>query len=157
MKRGPVDALINVTQLLREPIGSAECHDIDGLIRDEVEAYVEGKAKLTHISRGILVRCEATAEATLVCSRCLDTFLCPIHFIAEEEFRSIEDVSGDSAAASAELTEEFTIDSKKALDLGELVRQYVVLNLPMKPLCRADCPGMKEGNSHATTAQEEDS
>jgi len=154
MKREPLIALINVTQLLKEPIGSSQTCDIHGVIKGEIEAYVEGKAKLTHIRRGVLVRCEVTGEAELPCSRCLDTFLCPVHFVAEEEFRPISDVSGDSAE---EQLEEFTIDDKNTLDLGELIRQYVLLNLPMKPLCRTDCPGMKEENSHATTTQEEDS
>jgi uncharacterized protein len=153
MKREPLKALINVTQLLKEPIGSSQTYDIDGVIRDEVEAYVEAKAKLTHIRRGVLVRCEVTGEVQLPCSRCLDTFSCPLRFVAEEEFRPISDVSGDQAA---EQVEAFTIDDKNTLDLGELIRQYVLLNLPMKPLCRFDCPGMKEESSHATTTEEKD-
>jgi uncharacterized protein len=143
MKREPLEALINVTPLLKESIGSTRTYDIEGAIKDETEAYVEGKAKLTHINRGVLVQCEVAAELKLPCSRCLETFVCPIRFIAEEEFRPITDVSGDS---ESEQLEEFTIDSRNTLDLGELIRQYVLLNLPMKPLCRADCPGMKEAN-----------
>jgi len=157
VKKEPLEVRINIAQLLKEPVGSSRTYDVDGVIKDEIEAYVEGNAKLTHIKRGVLVQFEATAEVTLVCSRCLDTFLCPVSFVAEEEFAQISDVSGGSEASSPEQTEEFTIDSKNTLDLGELIRQYVLLNLPMKPLCRTDCPGMKEGNSHATTTQEEDS
>jgi uncharacterized protein len=154
MKREPLRALINVTQLLKEPIGSSQVYDIDGVIKDEIEACVEGKAKLTRISRGVLVQCEMAAEAKLICSRCLDRFLCPVRFVAEEEFLPISDASGDPGS---EQSEQFTIDSKNILDLGEVIRQYVLLNLPMKPLCRANCSGMKEANSHATTTQEENS
>jgi uncharacterized protein len=143
MKSERLEALINVTQLLKESVGSTRIYDIEGAIQDEIEAYVEGKAKLTHISRGVLVQCEMAAEVKLPCSRCLETFQCPVHFIAEEEFRPISDVSGDS---ESEQLEQFTIDGNNTLDLGELIRQYVLLNLPMKPLCRADCPGMKEAN-----------
>jgi uncharacterized protein len=151
MKREPLKALINVTQLLKEPVGSSQSHDISGTIGEEVEGFVEGKAKLIRISRGVLVQCKLTAEVKLICSRCLDTFLCPISFTAEEEFLPISDVSDDSALSLPEQSEEFTIDDKNLLDLGELIRQYVLLNLPMKPLCRLDCPGMKEANSHGTT------
>jgi uncharacterized protein len=143
MKGERLEALINVTQLLKESAGSTRIYDIEGAIQDEIEAYVEGKAKLTHISRGVLVQCEMAAEVKLPCSRCLETFRCPVHFIAEEEFRPISDVSGDS---ESEQLEQFTINGNNTLDLGELIRQYVLLNLPMKPLCRADCPGMKEAN-----------
>jgi uncharacterized protein len=151
MEREPLRALINVAQLLREPIGSSQSHDISGTIGEEVEGFVEGKAKLIHSSRGVLVQCKLTAEVKLICSRCLDTFLCPISFTAEEEFLPISDVSGDLALSSPEQSEGLTIDNKNILDLSELIRQYVLLNLPMKPLCRPDCPGIKEANSHGAT------
>jgi uncharacterized protein len=151
MKREPLKALINVTRLLKEPVGSSQSHDISGIIGEEVEGSVEGKTKLIRISKGVLVQCKLNAEVKLICSRCLDAFLCPINFTAEEEFLPISDVSGDLALSSPEQSEGFTIDNKNVLDLGELIRQYVLLNLPMKPLCRPDCPGMKEANSHGTT------
>ena len=151
MEREPLRALINVTQLLKEPVGSSQSHDISGMIGEEVEGFVEGKVKVIRISRGVLVQCKLTAEVKLICSRCLDAFLCPISFTAEEEFLPISDVSGDLALSSPEQSEGFTIDNKNILDLSELIRQYILLNLPMKPLCRPDCPGMKEANSHGTT------
>ena len=151
MKREPLKALINVAQLLKEPVGSSQSYDIDGIISEEIEGFVEGKAKVIHINRGVLVQCKLTAEVKLICSRCLDTFLFPISFSAEEEFLPISDVSGDLAISSLEQSEGFTINSKNILDLSELIRQYMLLNLPMKPLCRPDCPGIKEANSHGTT------
>jgi len=151
MEGEPLRALINVAQLLKEPIGSTQSHDVSGMICEDVEGFVEGEAKVIHISRGVLVQCKLTAEVKLICSRCLDTFLCPISFTAEEEFLPISDVSGDLAISSVEQSEGFTINNKNILDLSELIRQYMLLNLPMKPLCRPDCPGMKEANSHGTT------
>jgi uncharacterized protein len=140
LKKKPLKALINVSQLLKEPVGSSRSHDISGLMSEEVEGCVEGEAKVIRISRGVLVQCKLTAEVKLICSRCLDAFLCPISFTAEEEFLPISDVSGDLASSSPEQSEEFTIDDKNILDLSELIRQYILLNLPMKPLCRPDCP-----------------
>ena len=151
MEGEPLNALINVAHLLKEPIGSSQSYDIKGILADEIEGSVEGRAKMIHITRGILVQSEFSAEVKLVCSRCLEAFSCPISFSAEEEFLPISDVSDDLAPSSLEQSEEFTIDDKNILDLGELIRQYVLLNLPVKPLCRPDCPGMKEANSHGTT------
>jgi uncharacterized protein len=151
MEREPLRALINVAQLMRAPIGSSQSHDISGTIYEEVEAFIEGKAKVTRISRGVLVQCKLTAEVKLTCSRCLNTFSCPISFTAEEEFFPISDVSGDLAPSLLEQSEEFTIDTKNILDLSELIRQYTLLNLPMKPLCRPEGPGIKEVNSHGAT------
>jgi len=151
MKREPRKVLINVAQLLKEPVGSSQIHDISGIIGEEVEGFVEGKAKVIRIGQGVLVQCKLDAEVKLICSRCLDAFLCPISFTVEEEFLPISDVSGDLELSSPEQSEEFTIGDKNILDLSELIRQYVLLNLPMEPLCRPDCPGMKEANSHGTT------
>jgi uncharacterized protein len=61
-------------------------------------------------------------------------------------------MSDDAALSRPEQSEGFTIDDRNIVDLGELMRQYVLLNLPMKPLCRRNCPGIKEENSNATTA-----
>lgn len=151
MKGEPLEASINVTQLLKEPVGSSQNYDVRGRIGEEVEGFVEGKAKLTRISQGVLVQCKLNAEVKLVCSRCLDLFLYPTSFTAEEEFLPISDLSGDLELPSPEQAEGFTIDDKNIVDLGELIRQYVLLNLPMKPLCHPDCPGMKEENSNAAT------
>jgi len=151
MEREPLKTSLNVSQLLKESIGSSQSHDISGTIGDDIEGFVEVKVKVIRIGRGVLVQCKLTAEVNLTCSRCLDAFLCPISFTAEEEFLPISDVSGDLALSSPEQSEGFTIDNKNILDLGELIRQYILLNLPMKPLCRPDCSGMKEANSHGTT------
>jgi len=150
MGRESLNVLINVSQLLKESAGSTRSYDIDGIIDEEVEGSVKGKVKLIHTSRGVLVQGELAVEVKLVCSRCLGTYLCPISFTAEEEFLQTSDLPGESAFYSREQAEEFTIDSKNILDLGELIRQYTLLNLPMKPLCRPDCPGIKEENSYGT-------
>jgi uncharacterized protein len=142
MEREPLTALIDVTQLLKEPVGSSQSYDMSGLIDEEVTGFVEGRAKLIHISQGVLVQCKLSTEVKLVCSRCLDTFSLPMNFTAEEEFARVSNVSDDLARSSSEQSEEFTIDDKNMLDLSELIRQYTLLNLPMKPLCRPDCPGI---------------
>ena len=138
----PRTDLIDVTQLLKEPVGASQSYDISGVIDEEVTGFVEGKAKLIHISQGVLVQCELSTEVKLICSRCLDTFLLPLSYTAEEEFARASDVSDDSAHYSSGQLEEFTIDNRNMLDLSELIRQYTLLNLPMKPLCRLNCPGV---------------
>jgi uncharacterized protein len=143
MKRERLKALINVTQLLKEPVGSSQSHDINGVLGDEIEGSIEGTAKIIHTTRGVFVQCDLNAEVRLVCSRCLEAFLCPINFTAEEEFLPVADVSDDLALCSREQSEGFTIDDRNIVDLDELIRQYVLLNLPMKPLCRSDCPGIR--------------
>ena len=142
MEKESLTASIDVTQLLKEPVGCSQSYDISGVIDEEVTGFVEGKAKLIHISQGVLVQCKLSTEVKLICSRCLATFLLPISYTAEEEFVRVSDVSDDLAHSSSEQLEAFTIDNKNMLDLSELIRQYTLLNLPMKPLCRPNCPGI---------------
>jgi uncharacterized protein len=54
------------------------------------------------------------------------------------------DAGTPQAVKSAQAIREglFTLDSYHSLDLTEAVRQYVIINLPMKPLCRRDCAGL---------------
>ena len=150
-KREPLQPLVNVAQLLKEPVGSTRSHCMSGMMEEEVQGFLEGKVKVVRTSRGVLVQCRLTVQVELVCSRCLDRFLHTMSFAAEEEFLPILDTAGSLALSLAEQSEEFTIDAKNILDLSELIRQYTLLNLPMKPLCRPDCSGMKEANSHGAT------
>ena len=150
-EREPLEAVVNVAQLLSEPIGSSRTRDTDGMIGQGVDGFVQVKAKLIRTSRGVLVQCKLAVETELECSRCLDTFLCSVSFAAEEEFLPVLDLPGNAALSRPEQTEEFIIDGKNILDLSELIRQYTLLNLPMKPLCRPECPGIKEANSHGIT------
>ncbi|MEE8637291.1 MAG: DUF177 domain-containing protein [Dehalococcoidia bacterium] len=150
-KREPLQPLVNVAQLLKEPVGSTRSHCMSGMMEEEVQGFLEGKVKVVRTSRGVLVQCRLTVQVELVCSRCLDRFLHTMSFAAEEEFLPILDTAGSLALSLAEQSEEFTIDAKNILDLSELIRQYTLLSLPMKPLCRPDCSGMKEANSHGAT------
>ncbi|MGQ9546651.1 MAG: YceD family protein [Dehalococcoidia bacterium] len=147
LRKKPLGASIDVTQLMNQPVGSSQTHDIGGAINEEVKGVVAGKVKLTRVSQGILVQARLTAELKLQCSRCLDIFSCPVSFDVEEEF--LPTTESAAAVSLAEESEDFTIDSDNVLDLEEMIRQYVLLNVPMKPLCRPDCPGIKEENSNA--------
>jgi uncharacterized protein len=142
MRIQPPKVSINVTQLLKEPVGSSQSYDINGLLGDDIDGRIEGRAKIIRITSGVLVQCQLSAEVRLICSRCLEAFSCAISFAAEEQFLPVADISDGSALSSPEQPDEFTIDDRNIVDLGELIRQYVLLNLPMKPLCRPNCPGI---------------
>ncbi len=144
----PFESLINVAQLLSEPVGSSQSYCIDELVDEQAGGLVQGKITLIHSGNGVLVRAELTVKVELTCSRCLDDFVYPANLHIEEEFFSAPNVS--SASPFPEESTEFTIDNHNMLDLGEIIRQYTLLNLPMKPICRPDCIGIKEVNSYGS-------
>jgi uncharacterized protein len=138
----PLGNLVNVAQLLKEPVGSSRSYDINEVLEEQVTGSVKGKIMLVRSSQGILVQGKLTAEVELICSRCLNAFLCSISFPVGEEFLPAIDVSSGLPLSLPQDSDGFTIDSKHMLDLGKLICQYVLLNLPMKPLCRPDCAGI---------------
>ena len=60
----------------------------------------------------------------------------------EEEFLPTVDIStGAAVRHTGEEAESFYIDSTHTLDMREAVRQYVAMNLPLKPVCGGACAG----------------
>jgi len=135
---------INVAQLLKEGIGATRTFEVDDtLYLDETtQCQVQGEVELLHTRRGILVRGTFTGTSHLVCSRCLDFFEYPLTFRMEEEFLPLVDVISGAPLPLDDDPTTFTIDDRHILDLSEAIRQYALLAIPMKPMCRPDCPGL---------------
>lgn len=94
---------------------------------------LRGSARLHRIQHGLLVQCNLATLIHFDCSRCLQPTTQEIHAHFDEEFR----FWGESIDP-----EGFLITEHHILNLSEAARQYLVLELPLKPLCRADCPGL---------------
>jgi uncharacterized metal-binding protein YceD (DUF177 family) len=146
LKGEPFSGLVDVAQLLREPVGSSRSYGTDEIIDEQARGSVQGKVTLMHTRRGILVQGKLNVEVEIVCSRCLNVFLYPVAFNIEEEF-----LCTSNSLPSSEEQGDVTISSDNVLDLGEIIRQNTLLNLPMKPLCRPDCAGIKEISSYGFT------
>ena len=103
---------------------------------------VEGRVRLVRTDRGILAKGVFHTQVEIDCSRCLASFSCPLTLNIEEEyFPTIDVVSGAQLAVPTDVGS-FIIDEHHILDLTEAVRQYALLVIPMKPLCREDCAGL---------------
>jgi len=136
---------INVAQLLRAPIGSVRDYEIKQVIDitgDGVNSMVEGSVRLLRTNRSILVKGKLGTGVELTCSRCLGQFECPLKVNLEEEYYPTADVDTGAAISVPGEPGSFTIDENHILDLTEAVRQYALLALPMKPLCRENCAGL---------------
>ena len=137
---------INVSQLLKEAVGSMQNYELRGIVDitgDGNGSTVNSKVKLTRTNRGILVKTTLATQIKVSCSRCLGLFNYPLELSIEEEYFPILDIS---SGASLELPDEpscFTINERHTLDLTEVVRQYGLITIPMKPLCSEDCVGLK--------------
>lgn len=134
----------NVFQLLKDPIGSTRRFEVDDEITtdDGSEYKITGSAELLRTNRGILVRARLGTFAQCTCSRCVKPFSCPVPVSFEEEFFPTINISDGSRLELQEEPGAFKIDSKHILSLKEAIREYLLINMQMKPLCREDCAGI---------------
>ena len=81
----------------------------------------------------------ATLQYNAQCARCLE----PVHdeFSVELE-RTVSTRENLSEKQLEENVDEYAIIEDGKLDLGELVREELLLSFPMRFLCSPDCPGL---------------
>ena len=135
-----------VSQELRQRVGtefSLELRERSLLLDDDAAVNnVQGDASLLRTDRGLLVTLRAAARLKGACSRCLAPLELPIEIDFQEEFIPVVDPVSGTHIASDEAEDSFVIDADLMLDLGEALRQYALMSMPGKPLCRPDCAGL---------------
>jgi uncharacterized protein len=128
--------IIDVAALLREP-GSRRRVELGGHLPNlsvsgsaiDDDAVIVVNALLESVSEGILVTATVTARWHGECRRCLER--------ASEEFET-----GTRELFTAKGTEDTYPLSGDQLDVAPLVRDACILELPLAPLCSADCAGL---------------
>ena len=131
---------INVAQQLKNPLGDIRCYSIDETSRDGFD--VRGEAKLVRTNRSILVTGQFRTVVKCACSRCLESFDCPLAFEMEEEYFPVSHVPNEPAGSVVDDIDGFTIGVDHTLDLNEAMRQNILIRLPAKPLCQEECGGL---------------
>ncbi|WP_328918010.1 MULTISPECIES: YceD family protein [unclassified Streptomyces] len=108
-------------------------------------ATVELDLRLESVMEGVLVTGTARAPLTGECVRCLE----PIERELDAEFQELfsypdadtRTARRDEAGDDAEDEDTFNLEDD-LFDLEPVLRDAVVLALPMKPVCQDDCPGL---------------
>ncbi|MXM66931.1 DUF177 domain-containing protein [Streptomyces sp. HUCO-GS316] len=122
-------------------------------IREVIEvpegAPVELELRLESVMEGVLVTGTARALAEGECVRCLE----PVELELEADFQEmfsypdaddrgrVKAVPADDAEGSAEDEDRLFLEDG-LFDLEPVLRDAVVLALPMQPVCQDDCPGL---------------
>ncbi|MCX7795630.1 MAG: DUF177 domain-containing protein [bacterium] len=109
---------------------------MEGLMFDDLPE-VEGKLKRIE-RRKLLLACKVKTRVLLECSRCLDVYPQELEFSYEEVYTE------EPLRIIGKLTEEdfkYTIENNM-VDVSKSVRENIIMNLPIKPLCREDCKGL---------------
>ncbi|NJQ02318.1 DUF177 domain-containing protein [Streptomyces sp. PLAI1-29] len=107
-------------------------------------ATVELDLRLESVMEGVLVTGTARAPLTGECVRCLE----PVERTLETDFQEMfsypdADSRARPVADPEDDAEEETFSVEDGLiDLEPVLRDAVVLALPLQPVCREDCPGL---------------
>jgi uncharacterized protein len=99
-------------------------------------ADIELRVRLEAVMEGVLVSGTARAPLSGECGRCLDPITSSIEVEFQELFVYSDTRSGESADDDERRLE------GDLIDLEPVVRDAMVLALPLSPLCRDDCPGL---------------
>jgi uncharacterized protein len=141
------ETAVNVAGLLKGQIGATRSYSLslDRLDSDgEVIAQgVEGDVRLTRLRDGVMASVRASGVAPMACVRCLREYDQPFAVAFDEEYQQTVDVRTgvDLGIEQADESEASRIDDNHVLDLQEPLRQEILIALPMRPDCGAECPG----------------
>ena len=142
---------IDVTDLLKSVGSELKLNKIESLVFPADEANkedaliltspVQVKLKFTNTGETILVSGTVKTDLKLCCCRCLKDFKYPVNIKIEEEYSKKSPVIG-SKNKEVELKEKdfvFEIGGNNIIDLDEAIRQNLIVNVPIKPICSKTC------------------
>lgn len=112
-----------------------------GLPEAEWRSPIVGALRVEKSGSRVSVRGSVASCARLECVRCLNEFDLPV----EVELTLFADQSGTSDRREEEALERddyMLFHDGRRLDLRETVREMLLLELPITPHCREDCPGL---------------
>lgn len=127
---------LNVGFLLHKKVGYSRNFNIDHKsirVGDDVDITgMRGSIQLTRTSEGVCAQGRLQGRIGLDCVRCLTTFDQLLTVNLSDTFHYPPLRTGESS---------LNIPEDGILDLNPLIREYLLLDIPIQPLCHADCKG----------------
>jgi len=106
------------------------------------DARITGAVRLEKHGRDVLVRGNLAGRLELACSRCLETFTAPV--AADFDLLLVPGPPSATAADEELSPDDLDLDyyTGEIVDLESLLREQIILMLPLKPLCDETCKGL---------------
>jgi len=113
--------------------------DSDEVTFDEL---VCGEITVTRMARAALVTGHAETTTALVCGRCLESYRQRLKVTFTEEFAL--DAERESPPSGELNSKGFAVPLRPSavLDVSDVIRQHLLLAVPMVPLCTPSCRGL---------------
>ena len=128
---------INVGFLISQPIGTSRDIHLDfpslSLPPDFEVIDFQGVVRINRTPQGLLFQGDFMAKESEQCVRCLTRLWQPLH----GEFEELYAFSYRTASES-----ELILPEDANVDMAPLVRELLLLDVPISPLCKPDCKGL---------------
>ncbi|HIC97966.1 MAG TPA: DUF177 domain-containing protein [Aquificaceae bacterium] len=108
----------------------------------DIKEPIEVRVRITKESEGYKVFMSISGSVELECSRCLCIFT---KDISQERTKLIGRYPREESLSLREKDLEFSFIEGDTVDMKELLREEIILSVPMKPLCKPDCIGIGHG------------
>jgi uncharacterized protein len=128
---------------------------------DTIISPIKAKLKIMKIASEVIVKGEVVADIKLQCSRCIKDFEHELSVPVDVVYHPLDELKGEERheIMSGELDMDFY--SGDEMDIMTLMKEQILLNIPMKPLCSDLCKGIcrtcgnetKEGHSGRGNSQ----
>ncbi len=118
---------------------------LDDSVRQSGVMHAEGDAELVSGDLGeIRIRGRVQVEMESICDRCLEPIHYPVDSTFDLNYRPViiegEDLPREAAINAGET--EISFYEGNGIELAEVLREYILLSLPMRRVCRDDCKGI---------------
>jgi uncharacterized protein len=128
---------LNVGFLVNQPIGTSRefLFDFPSIhLQPDLDLnQLVGTAKISRTPQGLLVQAKFQAEIDAECVRCLTEFAHPLGI----DFNELYAFTPRSVSESG-----LILPEDAHIDLEPLVREYLLIEIPISPLCKLDCKGL---------------
>jgi uncharacterized protein len=105
-------------------------------------AAIRGTVQLSRHGHDILMRGHLEGELGLACSRCLEPFTAPVE--TDFDLLLVPAPQGGGPESEELSADELDLDfyQGETVDLEAIIREQIILMMPLKPLCQEDCQGL---------------
>jgi uncharacterized protein len=128
---------LNVGFIVHEEIGYSHHFPFDFgsvTLGDDLElGDLKGEVTIDRTQQGLVVRGRFSARTKLECVRCLKEFSQPLQWEYTELFAFTKKTTSET---------ELVMPDDGHIDLEPILREYALLEVPIKALCRPKCKGL---------------
>ncbi|NIA08880.1 MAG: hypothetical protein GWP10_03715 [Nitrospiraceae bacterium] len=136
-------SVVRVEDISKEGLGLV-FEDMPGLLSDveecKIQSPIKGEVFLCRVDRDIHLKGKVRASIGLICHRCLEEYIQEVHadfsYVLVPSMLEKEEVAFDTEDM------EISLYDGVEIQLGEIFREQILLQIPMRHLCKEDCRGI---------------